>query len=316
MARRSASDATSPSRSPPRKASRPRSQEPPTGWFRENLERSLPILAGGAVCLGAAAILVHGPAHALGLRLPLWPLLGAVGFTLMGGGCALTLVEEPASLGPGSPAGDYVLVNRDVWLQVQAVAARMLEPAVPRVEPAPPVPEPWDEGAAPPRPAPALPVNAAVVASVSEQLVSEARASKAGGAPRPATAAAPRAAPVPEQAQRYEAAQGVPPGPSPATSRPVRPPSPAPSQPPQELASVLSLLGRAEASVRSRIVPSRREPVRERCIGCGISVSAYSEQLCVMCDRPLCDRCTDLTAAAGHPQMCDTCHNAFRTDAP
>jgi len=287
---------------------RPASDRPPS--LRENFERSLPVLAGGALCLGVAAVLVHGPAHLLGLRLPIWPLLGAVGLTLVGGGCALTISEEPPPAGPDLSGGEYVLVNRGVWLDLQSAVVQARRAAAESVAQPPWAETPVERNgeSAPLWVAPAV-VDTLAVESASRELLREAhpRTVTPGQQQRTGPSSPPAALGT------LPSTQGVasPTRPMPTTG-PGAPSGPV--APTQEFASVLSLLERAEASVRTRLHRTAPVGAHDRCISCGISVSAYSEQLCVMCDRPLCDRCVDLTAASGHPQMCDTCHNAFRPE--
>ncbi len=279
-------------------------------WVRENLERSLPILVVGGFCVGLAAWLDAAHLHAFGSRLPLWTLVAAVGGTLVGGGSALTLVEEPSPLTEAGVPEGYVLIPTDEWARLNGL-------------PGPTTIEAWDEESLPEPATPSIaspaetgptrtvPVDPLAVAQASAELV--ARPTVRSAAAEPILPASEPPAPQPSQS----ASVFTPISPVPAPVRETTSPAPAnvvePSTvpPTPEFRDVLALLERAEASVRSRIAPPPLSEARDRCTGCGAPVSTYSEQVCVMCDRPLCDRCVDRTAEAGHPQLCDPCHARF-----
>jgi hypothetical protein len=289
------------------------------------------VILGGVLCIGVAAWI--GAAHLRpdDSRLPVWMLLGAVGSVLLGGGFALTLVEEPTTMGSLGSPGDYVLVPRATW-------ERFLQSPVARVQPPPPASSPpespppsyvssapeWVESGTvpvPPVQAPPRPplVREDLVAAVSSEILAEARSSPP--APTPSASALAPSSPTPAAPASEGAAAGPLTGPVPMNSPGPGPAPPASAVPPTvakgpetQLQSVLSLLERAEVTVRSRMVPPSGDPVRERCIGCGVPVTTYSEQVCVRCDRPLCDRCIDRTAAEGHPQMCESCSRSFPAD--
>jgi hypothetical protein len=283
-------------------------------WFRENLQHSFPILAVGAFCVGIAVWLDLVHLHAFGSRMPLWTLVAAVGVTLVGGGSALTMVEEPPEPAAAIPAG-YLLVSQHEWDSLIQAAGTPPVPAAAPPEVWQEAPEIVEEPLAPEAIAPSFAVDPDAVARASADLVGVAPASEPESlVAQPAAAATaqdqePLAAPP-------SASPPEPPAPEPPRVEPAVPrvtlPSverAVPSPTTTEFQNVLNLLERAEVSVRSRITPELgpAQP-RDRCTGCGLPVSTYSEQICVMCDRPLCDRCVDRTAEAGHPQMCDACH--------
>lgn len=311
----------------PSEVSRPRTRASPArpprpesdvGALRRRLEGSLPALMGGVLCVGVAALLAVEHLRVDDARIPVWLLIGAVGSILLGGGFVLTLVEEPTpGLALGSP-GDYVLVPRATWERfLQSPAARVPSTVAP-----PPSTElrgiPSIGTSAGPEPAANPPVPEDLVSAVSSEILADAR-TPSEPPELAATTTLPSATPpavaspaIVRNEQRPVPAAPAPPTP-PARAAPGAQLSP-PKPPSPQLESVLTLLERAEASVRSRMGASSTDPVRERCIGCGAPVSTYSEQVCVGCDRPLCDRCIDRTAADGHPQMCDSCSRTFPSD--
>ncbi len=304
-----------PSRRKSRPSAAPATDAAPSrlpSWLRSNLEQSLPVLTVGVFCVGLAVWLGSTHLHALGSRMPLWTLVAAVGLTLVGGGSALTLVEEPSEGLSGVPDG-YLLVLQSDWDRLTEVPVQPASSAA-----TPPV---WEEG-----PAEAEPSVDAVPVTVVPEVDPEAVARASADLVSPALQVTPTSL-VGTLAARSVAVE---PEPAPASARAgqsaLEPSTPiAPKTVPlsvskdgsdpsaaAEFRDVLSLLERAERSVRSRLapVPSPTQP-RDRCTGCGTAVSTYSEQICVMCDRPLCDRCVDRTAEGGHPQMCDACHAKF-----
>lgn len=243
--------------------------------------------------------------HLLPSRLPFGLLLGAVGGTLLGGGVALTIVEEPEAAPTAVPEG-YVVVERSMWERLQAQE-----------------PPPWQEDVEP---------SAELPPTGVEPLPGGAVETGPGPTPRPrgalshGSAATPGGAsgPPPTLAQGLaEAATRAPPAPATPPSRPSAgaAPRPAPESQPQlhdemirEFESVLARL-RREPVVPAIPPPSVYRPSRttDRCLACGTLVTAYLEQVCVVCDRPLCDRCLDATIVAGHPSVCDGCQGSVRT---
>jgi len=304
----------------------PLGSPPPAGsrsfrpWLRENLERSLPFVLAGAVCIVLAAWLALGRDHALGVRESFIALLAAVGVTLSVGGAALTLVEEPEPELAPPPGSDLVLVPRAEWEEWQrdrssrwvAAPAPARPPVVSFPRPAvAPAPGP----AAPPRVT--LPVDAASVARASQQLLSGSQATTTPPAVPPVGTSV-GAAPAPPAVPK--AAAG-PPSPTPASVKPpagVRSPVPPPVIPPpappiwqeepiHELESVLAELQRDGAALTAKV--PRREPVipSERCVGCGGEVTAYSELVCVVCGHPLCDTCLEQSVMEQRPAICPKC---------
>lgn len=292
-------------------------------WLRENLEYSFPILLGGALCVGLALWLDATQAHALGSRLPLWPLVGAVGATLVGGGFALTVVEEvPAA---PYPEGDgYLLVERSEWDRLQRIAAPARPPSpVPGLGAKAPGAAAASGGAPADRALPQASIDPRLVEQVSEELlrsvpplsVPSPSEPPAARAPVPGvTAPAPAAMPSPQP-------RPVAPPPTTAT-RPLAPPATVvpPSPPPPawredalgEFEAVLSQLDRERASPPAKVgAPRPSSFATDRCVTCGALVSSYSEQICVACDRPLCDRCLDRTALEGHPAVCGNCQGSL-----
>jgi hypothetical protein len=289
-------------------------------WLRQNLEHSLPFILGGALCVGLAVWLHLGPSHAAGSRLSLWILLAAVGVTLAGGGLALTVVDEPQAQGTPDREGDYVMVARSEWEQWQSGGAPPPEGA-PHAEP----PQPWDEtnpevvsgSPSPPSAPTGAAYDPALVATVSEDLLRAQRSPGASGPTGPAE--------VPVATERFEAPQGggpalgrvpeVPKAPSPAPARGGEAgPKPRPPIAPvwqedaiQELESVLEQFGGEMTAKTPRPALPRPQASIDRCIACGAAVTGYSEQACVVCDRPLCDRCLERSVAEGRPAVCPLC---------
>jgi hypothetical protein len=289
-------------------------------WLRENLEHSLPFLLAGALCVGLAVWLHLGPPHLVGSRLSLWMLLAAVGVTLAGGGLALTLVDEPHAQGTVDRAGDYVMVTRSEWEHWQGGSAPPTDGA-PRREPS----QPWDEsdaevvgGSPSPSPTPTgAAYDPALVATVSADLLRAQRSPAASGPTGPAV--------VPVAAARPEAPQGggsipgsapeVPKAPSPGPARGGEAgPKPRPPIAPawqedaiHDLESVLEQFGGDATARLPSAAPPRPQASMDRCVACGAAVTGYSEQACVVCDRPLCDRCLEQSVAEGRPAVCPLC---------
>lgn len=97
-----------------------------------------------------------------------------------------------------------------------------------------------------------------------------------------------------------------PPAAAEAEAGPVAPTHTAPweEEPIRELESVLDEIQREAAPAPPPPVP-RTPP--SRCAGCGDVVAAYREQSCIVCDRPLCDRCLEKSVAEGRPSTCPSC---------
>jgi hypothetical protein len=289
-------------------------------WIRENLEHSLPFILGGALCVGLAVWLHLGQPHVVSSRLSLWILLAAVGVTLAGGGLALTLVDEPQAQVPPDREGDYVMVTRSEWDQWQSGGASPASGA-PREEP----PQPWDEanpeavgGSPSPPPAPtAAPYDPGLVATASEDLLRAQRPTVAGGPTGPAAASVTTERPEapPGSVLAPGLALGAPAGPSPGPARGGEAgPTPRPPIAPawqedaiQELESVLEQFGGDATARPTGAAPQRPQISIDRCIACGAAVTGYSEQACVVCDRPLCDRCLERSVAEGRPAVCPLC---------
>jgi len=289
-------------------------------WALENLEHSLPFLLGGAVCIGLGVWLHLSQPAQLGSRASLWMLLAAVGVTLGGGGLALTLIEEsPMDEPPGGDA-DYVMVSRSVWEAWQGAGA--LPPTMPPGgEPSPP----WDESIPAPPPdssAPAAgpvpaPYDSTLVANVSDDLLRAQRPVGEGrptGPPySPAGAGGPPSGPTgvaggpPVAAVLRTPAPPPPPGTVPGPR--ARPPISAAWQEDaiHELESVLQQFGHGPVSSLPEGEQRAPAPLIDRCIACGAAVTGYSEQACVVCDRPLCDRCLERSVSEGRPAVCPTC---------
>ena len=283
-------------------------------WARENLEHSFPFLLGGAFCVGLAVWLHAAQPAGTGAHLALWALLAAVGVTLGGGGLALTLVDEAAA-GP-SPDEDFVRIPRAEWEAVVGGTVRQETRGTGVRELSegeqPPVPsaDPTLSAAGPA----AAPYDPASVASMSAALL-HAQPTTAGGEGLPATPPplqgpggpppAPAAPPSGSSSQRVP-----PPAVGPGSRPTLRPPQPIPpawqEDAIKELESVLEQFGK-DASAASAAAVARPSPSIDRCIACGAVVSGYSEQACVVCDRPLCDRCLERSVADGHPSVCPLC---------
>lgn len=297
---------------------RPFRDVPP--WLRENLEHSLPFLVGGGVCVGLAVWLHLFVVQDGGSRLSLWMLLAAIGGTLSGGGVALTVVEEPQPM-PGADTGALVSVPRTEWEAWQRSRSALREPA-PAPTPGPtrvpaglPVRSP---GPAPPAPAVASRppvIDAAAVARVTEDLLRPGTSQ-----PRPPEWGVTGPAPIRTvPASHATASAGVPatrstarPSSAPVISKPPSTPAPVPpvwlEEPLREFESML-----ADIEQGTRAAPSpaslRQHPAPlDRCVGCGTSVNVYSEQACIVCDRPLCDRCLEQSVIDGRPATCAACH--------
>lgn len=280
----------------------------PPGWLRQNLEQSLPILLAGAVCVVLAAWLDLGHAHPLGAHASFLFLLAAVGATLEGGGIALTLVEERGGL-PGLPSdSDFVLVPRADWERWQEEKPEEFEAEVPGTPSAWPAAEepPTTTAAATPRPPPRLPTqDVKLVAEASAALL---RSQAGSGSTTP-----PGGARVAGEGTRTPAAGAAPGGGVPAGPRGSRPPAgPAPppiwqEDPMQELESVLAELARDRAGLASSAGPLGVGGALDRCAGCGAAVTAYSEQGCVLCGRPLCDACMEQSVTEHRSSTCSEC---------
>lgn len=286
-------------------------------WLRENLARSLPVLVVGGLGVVIAVWLDASHVHLLSSRLPFGLLLGAVGGTLLGGGVALTIVEEPTPAFAPVPEG-YVVVERAAWERLRAD----LEP-------------PWQEGVEPtpevlyPVPGPDAgigPTTSPVGRSHARVASEEAR----GTTPRrpPSAPATPAAPPVTPSGPPPTLAVGLAEAAAPASAAPPVPPprppagAPFPASPPprpssheeliREFEAVLSRLDRAPLPTPRTATPQRPSRTTDRCLACGALVTAYLEQVCVVCDRPLCDRCLDATIVAGHPSVCEGCQGSVR----
>jgi len=287
-------------------------------WLRTNLEHSLPFLVGGGVCIGLAAWMDVSQLHVVSSRLSLWTLFAAVGLTLGGGGVALTLVEEPPVPGQTGEAGDYVLVARAEWEEWRAHQESAHQPWSESTEeevPVVPAPEPVELLPTTSGPAGPPGYDATLVARASADLLEQARSPTT---PVPPTQGSPTAAPVPTGGSpdpRGPAPATRPTGPSkePTGTAPGRPPAP-PAAPPAwqeepnpELESVLQQLEHAAALLPSARTPRPAAAPVERCVSCGGQVTAYSEQSCVVCERPMCDTCLEQSVVDGRPSVCPTC---------
>ena len=284
-------------------------------WWRQNLERSLPILLVGVVCLGIALWMYTSHSGPQGTRAPFWALLFAVGLVLALGGVALTLVEEPTDeqapeAAPRTPPSEdprYVRVDRYEWDRVRRQAA---------------VNAPWDESlgglhhldAEGPIPSASErttlaatgaiagvdipPESDLLVREISDLLVtppdrssaaSDAEAEGSTGIPEPAW---------PEPRSRSE----------PEIEMVVAPPSPATvaEEPPER-----------EVWVATRPEPPTTVPTgaphrpRPPCVSCGGVVSSMDEN-CVVCDRPMCQACQDRAFNEGRPGLCPECDSIRR----
>ncbi len=284
-----------------------RPSEAADGWLRENLEHSLPFLLVGGCCV-ALAVWLHGTGlHVFGSRLPIWPLFAGLGVTFAGGGAALSVVEEA---GPAPSAPDparFVVVPRADWEQLVAQLPTIEGAEAPLEEPIPAAPLALARSLAASSGA-AISVDPAEVQEASEELLREnpPPTEEPTGTPRSGTpdelhALPPTPAPEPKASfpPTDERPTLVPPG---SGGLPARP-----DESLAELESILTGMGPAAAPAgpSAPSVPSRST---DRCVTCGTLVTAYSEQICVRCDRPLCDACLDLTALEGHPAMCSSCH--------
>jgi hypothetical protein len=288
-------------------------------WLRQNLEHSLPFLLAGALCVGLAVWLHLGSPHAVGSRLSLWVLLAAVGVTLAGGGLALTLVDEPQAPMTVEGEGDYVMVTRSEWEQRRSGGPGPADDTL-REGPA----QPWDEsgptlvaGSPSPSPAPTAAYDPTLVATVSEDLL---RAQRFPVAPGPTGPVG-----LPVATERPAVQEGRVPGPGSSPTTPKAPPAqsvhgreagPKPHPPISpawqedaihELESVLEQFGRDAGARPPGAASPKPQFSIDRCISCGAVVTGYSEQACVVCDRPLCDRCLERSVAEGRPAVCPLC---------
>lgn len=278
------------------------SQIPPGGrpWLRENLEHSLPVILAGVLCLGIGVWLGVSQIHATGSRLPLWLLVAAIGVTLIGGGSVLTLIEEVEDVANSRrvPEG-YVLVNQNEWVRLRSDQSARFQ-----------------EG---PRDAREYPFPARISGGSSS--VTAGSETKPGPEVAPAVGIeptpSPRAGTPTRSSTELIGNLASPSVPRASAIGGIRVPGPRSTngqrQGTKEFETVLSLLERAEATVRSRMFDEPPRLVQDRCVGCGIPTTSYTEQVCVVCDKPLCDRCLDRTASAGHPQMCYFCHATLPT---
>lgn len=293
-------------------------------WLLENLEHSLPAIIVGTVCVGLGIWFNATEVHALANHPSFWSLLIAAGATIAGGGVALTLVDDETHESPFAVPDGYVVVERSrIEALQQALAAR-----TPR--PAPVTPPPESSGAPAPRhtagvtPAvrPSILVDDRLVRELSENVLREARARSQGetsashppasglGEVRPST-------PVdnhPGTPRRADDSSG-------ATAHPRPPLAPSPSQvppraiePAKGLESMLQLLEKGAAQIRPRVRPPISRPMAV-CVSCSAPVEAYSEQVCVSCNLPLCDTCLDRSVDAGHPAICPSCEGRSQRPA-
>jgi hypothetical protein len=273
---------------------------PATGrrWLRDNIEQSLPFVLCGVFCIGVAVWLEATQAHVLGARLPLWPLVAGIGATFAGGGFALTILEEPALAGGVVVPDGYVMVERAEWERrhPELGSGEWAPDVAPETLPAQRSGErssaaPWT----------AHGFDVAEIREASDDLLQATR-------PRKETLGE----------------EGVPAISREAKPRFVGPPRPGPpisvELPPtaqgeaalDELESVLSDLGREGATGSPSVGRPRPATTTDRCVACGTEVASYSEQICVACDRPLCDACLDRTAMEGHPAMCPSCSASMK----
>ena len=294
-------------------------------WLRENLEHSLPFVVGGAVCLALAIAILAGHPHAAPGRPQLWALLAGLGITLEGGGVVLTIVEDPSEAGKGTVADEYIQVLRSDWERLQPYREtppdeqELGEPSEADYREPGPVVVPAVASSPTQPPAP---FDALSVARASDQLLAQpARAVGASPAPppsspTPAARAEPPASSAPPSS--WPPAPGVQAPTPPAAVRSPPPPPIWQEEPIQELESLLAQLEAAKAGPDRPIapppspaaLPSRAPPPTDRCVSCGTSTVAYSEQTCVVCGRALCDRCLEQSVLALRPSICPACHTS------
>ena len=272
------------------------------GWIRENLEYSLPVLTVAGISLALALWLHMNPVTVGRGHLSVWTLVAAFGATLGGGGVALTIIEEP---GPVSLVdADHLVVLRSEWERWHPPEAEpessgtppwSEEEEAPGVDAEPGVESPpWAETA----------LDAAAVAKASDELLS-ATPGYEPSPPPPSPISEPAAAgPGPAGAP---SAPGVPPVPPPTAPSTTAPPA-WQEEPLRELESVLAELQGSASPRPTPPPPTRPRTVRrEVCAGCGATVASYSEQTCIVCDRPLCDSCLERSVTEGRPSVCPHC---------
>ena len=271
----------------------------------------------GAACLGLAIWMRASEVHSFGLRMPLWTLLAAIGVTVGAGGLALTLVEEPDEQLPEGHS-DLVMVQREVWEKLQEEVGSIPEEAL--VPSPPPAPDYSEEppASAPETSATGAPVfDPALVARVSDDLIREPRTSSASTAPapRPASISSPPGAAAPGTSGAPTTIVAAPPAGAAVNVagtglETVARPTLQPQWKEDAIDELQSVLAQVQKDARpAGTLPPARPPTArvEQCVGCGATVGSYSEQACVVCDRPLCDTCLELSVTEGRPAICPTC---------
>jgi hypothetical protein len=284
----------------------------PVVTLRQNLEHSLPFLAAGVLMVGVGVWFGFSHLHPAGSRGAFWLLVVGLGATLVGGGLALTISEPPDDVRGPTAYGDYVLVPRSDWVRWQEEGYPpfgQAGPGAPEPLPEPPIwQETEPEGAGPGTTAPMS------VAPVSSPALSD-----TASVPTPPPSVAPAAAAPPPSANDSDLIAQV----SEELLRAPRHPwieasvPPPPSPPSGVPAWREDAIQRLEAELAA-IEPETQPPAThaptpvppgnmERCISCGGETTSYSEQVCVMCDRPLCDACLERSVAEGRPSVCPYC---------
>lgn len=272
---------------------------------RENLEYSLPFLIGGVLLIAVGLWFGFAHVHPAGARGAFWLLLVGLGITMLGGGLALTYSEPPESTPSPSLSGDYVRIPRSEWLRWQEEGSppfgRPPEREIPAWQETEPTstdrPEPSATPSHPPA-GPSVPLSAAPTSGVTTSPPPVATSGLANDAELVAR--------VSDELLRAPR--------DPWNEATVPSPAPSPSQQPAWREDPVQLLEAELASLqREPQAPQvpRGSPVPprslERCIGCGSPTTSYSEQVCVMCDRPLCDVCLERSVADGRPSVCPFC---------
>jgi hypothetical protein len=238
-------------------------------------------------------------------RLPFWALLVGIGAVLAGGGLALTLIEEVPE---EEPDDRFVRVDRDVWAKTQEQAAlhapwdeSLPSPPPPprRITPMRPNLAPVTDAEAPVEPMIAAP-SSAIVRELSDLLVGTPPPRKPSP---PAAPAAPPAAAAPPPAAR----------PQPPTTPPELGKERGTTTPQIAVVPAYRSAVRPDPYVAPRPV-SPPPPAPRRvlsCVGCQKTVDETSDA-CVVCDRPMCSACYDLSFAQGRPGLCPECDSLRR----
>jgi hypothetical protein len=296
--------------------------DPGRSWLRTNLEHSFPFLLTSAVLVGTAAWLGTNHTSGASPAASLWVLLAALGITVGGGGVALTLVEDPEAPSGLAPGTEYVLVRRsewEAWKSSQAPSTSHGSPKspLPAASQPPTRVEPVVATQVPRAPA----IDPTVVSRASEQLLAGAPARSS-----PPTQAVAGSGPSSPSSAPSTIRQGSISSPAPAsppppvvpprtTTTPTRPMAPVPNwqeEPIRELESVLTELGGDAPHATWPGSVSPPSSAAQRCTCCGAAMTAYSEQACVVCGRPLCDNCLEKSVFEGRPSICTACATPVR----